>query len=328
MEKKNDVADRHRAIERLAYSLWEQRRKPAGSSEIDWFEAERILRERESTPNVLLCGLVDFATNKRATSGWTYFVLPFAATPLFCERAARLLPRGLKRFCARDFEDSDADAFEQFLRLIRTTIDKHECSRLEIVANGDNWTKELVEESRRVVAAEFSGNGVTDQKIIAVVQKCAAPIFFLHKVLQNVRNEIELRLEIDRNSTAAPFGSLEMLIQLRTVRVALLLAKSFDACAMSRFPHSPKFKLEAAGIEILPSEKSWLLQASDVVGNFAAASAQVGTTSREYKRKAEIFQAVFGDVHCQEQAFRYQNGTRAHQPLDVLVTSDRQSNRI
>jgi hypothetical protein len=193
---------------------------------------------------------------------------------------------------------------------------------------GANWTKELAEESRRVVAGKFSGDGVTDQKIIAVVQQSAPPIFILHNVLQNFGDEFELRLEIDRDSTAAPFGSLEMLMHLRTVRVAHLLAKSFDACAMSRFPHSPKFKLEAAGIEILPSEKSWLLQACDIVGNFAAASAELGTTSREYKRKAEIFRAVVGDVHSPKASFSYANGTRARQPLDVLVTSDRPSNRI
>ncbi len=199
MEKKSsDGADRHRAIERLAYSLWEQRGRPAGSSEIDWFHAERILGEQELAPSVLVCGLVDFVTDKQATSGWTYFVLPSSAVLFFCERAARLLPTGLKEFCARDFKDSQADAFEQFLRLIRTTIDKHECSRLEIVSNGANWTKVLVEESRRVVAAEFSGNGVTDQKIIAVVQQCAPPIFILRKVLRNFGDGFELRLEIDR----------------------------------------------------------------------------------------------------------------------------------
>jgi hypothetical protein len=31
-------------IARLAYSLWEQRGRPDGSTEVDWFEAEQQLR--------------------------------------------------------------------------------------------------------------------------------------------------------------------------------------------------------------------------------------------------------------------------------------------
>jgi hypothetical protein len=32
-------------IARLAYSLWEQRGRPDGSAEVDWFEAEQQLRQ-------------------------------------------------------------------------------------------------------------------------------------------------------------------------------------------------------------------------------------------------------------------------------------------
>lgn len=33
----------------LAYELWQRRGCPEGSPEDDWFEAERILRERQNT---------------------------------------------------------------------------------------------------------------------------------------------------------------------------------------------------------------------------------------------------------------------------------------
>jgi hypothetical protein len=34
-------------IERLAYRLWQQRGRPIGSPEIDWFRAERLMQERD-----------------------------------------------------------------------------------------------------------------------------------------------------------------------------------------------------------------------------------------------------------------------------------------
>lgn len=35
--------DRHEFVARLAYKLWEERGRPLGSPEVDWFAAERAL---------------------------------------------------------------------------------------------------------------------------------------------------------------------------------------------------------------------------------------------------------------------------------------------
>ena len=35
--------DRHEFVETLAYKLWEQRGRPLGSPEVDWFAAERAM---------------------------------------------------------------------------------------------------------------------------------------------------------------------------------------------------------------------------------------------------------------------------------------------
>jgi hypothetical protein len=38
-------AVKHRLTEQLAYELWERRGRPHGSSEIDWFAAEKSLED-------------------------------------------------------------------------------------------------------------------------------------------------------------------------------------------------------------------------------------------------------------------------------------------
>ena len=35
--------DRHEFVEKLAYKLWEERGRPFGSAEVDWFAAERAV---------------------------------------------------------------------------------------------------------------------------------------------------------------------------------------------------------------------------------------------------------------------------------------------
>jgi len=46
------VSDGHELTAELAYQLWEQRGRPFGSSEVDWFAAERAPK-----PDLPLCGV-------------------------------------------------------------------------------------------------------------------------------------------------------------------------------------------------------------------------------------------------------------------------------
>src|SRR5260370_32929171 len=68
----------HGDIEKLAYRLWEERGRPIGSSETDWFRAERILTYRavHPVPSALPCRCDDVTTQKPVTDGSTFFLLP------------------------------------------------------------------------------------------------------------------------------------------------------------------------------------------------------------------------------------------------------------
>lgn len=46
--------DRHELVEKLAYQLWKKRGSPLGSSEIDWFAAEKTVREYLLTSGIEL----------------------------------------------------------------------------------------------------------------------------------------------------------------------------------------------------------------------------------------------------------------------------------
>ena len=50
--------NKHKRIEELAYRLWEERGRPLGSPEEDWFRAEEFLQRRSSPMGLPLAALM------------------------------------------------------------------------------------------------------------------------------------------------------------------------------------------------------------------------------------------------------------------------------
>lgn len=53
--------DRHEFVAKLAYSFWEERGRPYGSPEVDWFRAERVVYS-----SLLAAGLITPSVNSRS----------------------------------------------------------------------------------------------------------------------------------------------------------------------------------------------------------------------------------------------------------------------
>jgi hypothetical protein len=51
--------DRHEFVAKLAYKLWEERGRPLGSPEVDWFAAERTLYSALVNSGLLVPSAID-----------------------------------------------------------------------------------------------------------------------------------------------------------------------------------------------------------------------------------------------------------------------------
>ncbi|HUA15847.1 MAG TPA: DUF2934 domain-containing protein [Verrucomicrobiae bacterium] len=51
--------DRHEFVARLAYKLWEERGRPIGSPEVDWFAAERAVYSALVTTGLIDLSAID-----------------------------------------------------------------------------------------------------------------------------------------------------------------------------------------------------------------------------------------------------------------------------
>ena len=285
-------------VRRLAYRLWEERGRPVGSPEHDWFRAEKYLRNRilALRPKEIVCGIDDFGTSGGLTSGWTYFALPDSAVPDFSRRASALLPSDLDEFHASENFNRHPAAFENFLELIRDTVQSNFYSLIRVISNSEDWGDEFSGFAARVIEEAFQQAGITDPAIISACQACAPPLFTIPRVLDDLGDTIALRIEVDRDAQSAPFGSLNTTIQSRPFTARHLFAVALDAYADKRFPHAPRAKRDGTGIDIVDSKVSWMVQASDVVGNFVMnyAFRDVGPTTPGRLRKAQILENVFG----------------------------------
>ena len=286
-------------VRRLAYRLWEQRGEPLGSPEYDWFRAEESLQARilELRPREVVCGIDDFATGGGLTSGWTYFALPESAVPEFAMRAKALLPSDINEFHASENFGKHPVAFEEFLKLIRDTVQSNFYSLIRVISNSEGWADEFSGFAARVTEGAFQQAGVTDQEIITACQACAPPLFTILRVLQDFGDTIALRVEADQEDESAPFMNLNATIDGTPFTARHLFAIGLDAYANQKFPHAPRVKRDGTSINILDSKLSWMVQASDVLGNFAMnyAFKDTGPTTQGRLRKAQIFEDVFGD---------------------------------
>ena len=75
-----------------------------------------------------------------------------------------------------------------------------------------------------------------------------------------------------------------------------VVARLANAFSKQIFPDAPRLVTNSASVNIVPSEVSYLVQASDVLGNFvfAHASSALGLKTTGRVRKSIIFERVFG----------------------------------
>lgn len=288
-------------VRRVAYRFWQQRNGPIGSPEVDWFKAEDFLRQQilALRPESIVCGIDDFATGSGLTSGWSYFALPQHAVPEFEKQARAILgPTGLPEFHAsKHFREAPA-AYEDFLRLIRETVQSVPYSLICVSSNSEDWADEISGFAERVIEQAFQQTGISDPAIIRACKACAPPLFTAPRILEEFGDTIHLYLEVDQDDISAPFMTLTEQIQGTSFAASRLFSIALDAYIKKQFPHSPRPKRDGTSISVVDSATSFMVQASDVLGNFAMnyAFSETGPTTPGRRQKARSFENVFGAI--------------------------------
>jgi hypothetical protein len=286
-------------VQSLAYRLWEERNRPFWSSETDWFRAERILNYRAThlAPLSLACGCDDVKTGKALTAGWTFFALPEHAVAAFTAKASKLLPPGLAEFHAAQMDhSSETGAYESFLELVRDSIGSHPYSFVRTVGANRVWSRQLGDSAERVLQLVLQLTGAQGTDTERLLQELAPPIWTLQRLIRHVGRGVNLGLDLDEDTVLARLALSKTTFGATEISTSRLLAILSNAYSGQRFPDAPRFAADGSSISVKPGAQSFLIQAADVVGNFAFAhlTAELGLSTPGRQNKSQIFQRVFG----------------------------------
>jgi Protein of unknown function (DUF2934) len=286
------------AIELLAYFLWEYRGRPLGTPDRDWYRAEEILayKAQYQVPPSMTCGIDDVATGGGATAGSTFFVLPTSVVSQFSQKAAALLPPGLTEFHGCEMRPGDENAFEAFLELARDFLELHPYSYAGALGADRNWQTEFGGKAGAACVAVLNYYGVSDPQFAKRLNKLSQPLWSLSRLLRLVGHQVQLTLDIDSDSFIASLVANTLSIGATVINGEEMLARLSNSYAASYFGDAPRLAVSPPSLRILPSQQSFMVQAADVVGNFALAHASyvAGLTTGGRKKKSEILQRVFG----------------------------------
>lgn len=286
-------------IELLAYRLWEDGGRVIGTPEKDWYGAEQVLAYKTlyPAPAAVTCGIDDVATERQATAGWTFFMLPTAAVADFTSHASQLVPPGQSEFHAKKMNlRSEALHYERFLDLISKTIEAHPYSLACTVGADISWKSQFAAFAQQIIGSVLGALNISDNALAKQLLKVTPPIWTLLRLVRLVGPSVSMSLEIDADSTIAalPASIVEIANVHRTGTE--VLARLANAYSGKVFWTSPRLAPDGSSISIIPSERSFMVQAADVVGNFALADAchTLGMPGEGRRVKSEIFRRVFG----------------------------------
>jgi hypothetical protein len=105
-----------------------------------------------------------------------------------------------------------------------------------------------------------------------------------------------IEIEIDRDSVTEKFNVTTFEAHGKAIPAELILRSAYRTYRKIVFRDSPD--VADPGIRIVRDSKSVIVQAADVVGNFAMSYAfmELGRPSKKITEKGQIFGRVFGDL--------------------------------
>lgn len=241
-------------------------------------------------------GIDDIGTMNAKCSGWTVVSIEYALLNEFEDKSGEiLLSSKLNSFHGKEFKRKKADSYAQFLKLIRSTLERGN-GFLSCTLLGQDWKSEFEAFCERVVGGSFSEAGVPAGEVTEASKRIAAPLFTFQRLASDKLQGGSTLIQIDRHSLIDQLGSLN--VKLRDVEMPgqLPIVSALRAYGKMQFPNAPE--IEQNSITICPDEDSFLVQAADIIGNFSTAFAfkKLGKKSKSNDLKCSVFEGVFGDI--------------------------------
>jgi hypothetical protein len=239
---------------------------------------------------LLSVGVDDTATATHMSEGWAFILLPQTGVAEL-EKAAAPLSNNGAPFHGSKCGKRGIPRYENFLVAIRDVVKLHAPSLLAHVFHDPSSYKDIKDIAQTVVNASETPLA---SSVEAATKYVIPPLLTLQRLTsnQNLKSDL-LKVWLDEAGLTEGFSSMNVgtTPPIRAINFAKAL---YNGYRKSKFPGAPE--MDTDGLHVQPDEKSILIQAADVFGNFAAAYAacQLGGTDIR-QLKGTVFGRVFGN---------------------------------
>jgi len=245
----------------------------------------------------ILVGLDEIATETQKVSGWCYFAVNEQNYIEFEKDVTELLSNTnkLTSFHGKKFKIEQANEYRDFLKIIRKHSELSNPSLVCCTLNNPTWNQQYIDFCDRLFTNVLTNVGVSNPKLIDITKHFVGPLFVLQRMTSSFESPASIQLEVDSDDIKEKFAGSTTQIQGFDFGSDFLLEQFYNIYRKYQFPNSPE--LIKNGISVLKDEKSFLIQAADVIGNFSAAYIyyKLENTSKSRIEKGKIFEEVFGD---------------------------------
>lgn len=237
---------------------------------------------------LLSAGIDDTATERKASEGWGFIVIPEDNVSKLQREAARL---SQTPFHGSRVKKRNIRKYEKFLTTIRDVVASDSPSLLAHVFDDPIWHTDLKEISQTVVSLV---QPQCEERVEAALNYVFPPLLTLQRITAKA-NMTTAQTEVWLDECGQTQGFAEMKVDTPPSSMsAVAYSKAlYNGYRRARLPAASE--MAAGGLHVLPDEQSILIQAADVFGNFAAAYAawKLGGSKDIWRLKGEAFERVF-----------------------------------
>jgi len=241
-------------------------------------------------------GADEIATETQKCDGFTFFCLPERYVADFARDVQSILKdAGLASFHGKEFRPKQEGAYKAFLSLAFDYMRKLPQSFATCRLFSPTVKAELLAFCDRNVDGAVGQSLGQGHPAVTILQPYFLPLACLAALSRELAPEVLMRVEMDSHTSLKDLNqSVHQVIGIQ-IDAATILKGLYNGYAKSLGPRTPL--LPDDGVTVLDDEASVMVQAADVIGNFAVAHmfVRLGKATSGRVAKARLLESVTGD---------------------------------
>lgn len=241
-------------------------------------------------------GVDELSTGSDALAGFSFFCVPDVFVAKFEEEARGILKKTkMETFHAKDYKRRFEPEYKEFVRLIAHYVKKSPQALVACRLFSEACRNELAQFCNRLVSESIGKAIAPRNPAVELLQPYFFPLACLAALSRTLAPNVLVRIEMDSHQALKELNQVVHEALGVKINASTLLKGLYNGYAKGLHERTPL--LPDDGVAVRDDESSMLVQAADVIGNFAMAhvKARMGQGGNATKAKSQILTDVLGD---------------------------------